>query len=242
MAGWLVIGPAGLASCRATAVVPGLHRWRHAEVSSDLTRLAAGAVVADGQHDGADIPDGGVISRADMTTAFTAARRLQVRATQVAPRRAVTAVAVALFIWILPLAAAGMAIGTGATEMGQSMRAADGQGVPGVVVPTDENCGGTPPCSWTGNFTSSSGRLRLKNVDISSGAQEVGKPFAGLYEGSTFFGNQVYPYGSHEWIWDIWFLVFGAMMLILPAGVTIGWWRTRRRRALPPGRHARSTS
>jgi hypothetical protein len=77
MAGWLVIGPAGLASCLAMAVVPGIHRWRHAEVSSDLTRLAvaAGAVVADVQHGGADIPDGGVISRTDMTTAFTAARR-----------------------------------------------------------------------------------------------------------------------------------------------------------------------
>ena len=78
-----------------------------------------------------------------------------------------------------------------------------------MVVPTDKNCGGTPPCSWTGNFTSSSGRLWLKNVDISSGAQEVGKPFGGLYEGSTFIGNQVYPYGSHQWIWDIWFLVWG---------------------------------
>jgi len=40
MAGWLVIGPAGLASCLAMAVVPAIHRWRHAEVSSDLTRLA----------------------------------------------------------------------------------------------------------------------------------------------------------------------------------------------------------
>ncbi len=86
------------------------------------------------------------------------------------------------------------------------------------------------------------GRLQLKNVDISSGAQEVGKPFGGLYEGSTFIGNQVYPYGSRKWIWDIWFLVFGVMMLILPTGGTIGWWWLRRRRALPPGRHAGSAS
>jgi hypothetical protein len=179
--------------------------------------------------------------RRNRRRAASARRTARRRPGDDAPRWAVTAVAV-LFIWILPLAVAGMAIGMGATEMGQSMRAADGQGIPGVVVPTDENCGGTPPCSWTGNFTSSSGRLRLKNVDISSGAQEVGKPFGGLYEGSTFFGNQVYPYGSHEWIWDIWFLVFGAMMLILPAGVTIGWWWLRRRRTLPPGRHAGSTS
>jgi hypothetical protein len=138
-----------------------------------------------------------------------------------------------LFLWISPLAIAGMSIGMGATEMDQSIRAADGQGIPGVVVPTDENCDGTPPCSWTGNFTSNSGRLRLKNVDISSGAQEVGKPFGGLYEGSAFIENQVYPYGSHEWVWDIWFLVFGAIMLILPAVPAISWWRTRRGRALP---------
>ncbi len=145
------------------------------------------------------------------------------------------AIVVALFVWILPLAVGGMVIGMGATEMDQSIRAADGQGIPGVVVPTNENCGGTGPCTWSGNFTSSSGRLQLKNVDISSGAQEVGKPFGGLYEGSTFIGNQVYPYGSREWIWDIWFLVFGAMMLMVPTLVTVGWCRKRRRRVLPQG-------
>ena len=140
-----------------------------------------------------------------------------------------------LFAWVLPLTIAVTMIGLGATEMDQSIRAADGQGIPGVVVPTDENCGGDPPCSWTGNFTSSGGHLRLKNIDISGGAQKVGKPFHGLYEGSAFFENQVYPYGSHQWIWDIWFLLFGAMMLSLAAGVTIAWRRTRRRPAIPPG-------
>jgi len=144
-------------------------------------------------------------------------------------------VAVALFIWIIPLAIAVMAIGVGATEMDQSIRAADGEGIPGVVVPTNENCDGEGPCSWTGNFTSSSGHFRLRNVDISSGAREVGKPFSGLYEGRAFIENQVYPYGSHQWIWDIWFLIFGAVMLSMPTAVTISWWRNRRRRALPQG-------
>ena len=144
-------------------------------------------------------------------------------------------VALVLFAWVLPLAIAVTMVGLGATEMDQSIRAADGQGIPGVVVPTDENCGGDPPCSWTGNFTSSGGRLRLMNIDISGGAQEVGKPFRGLYEGSAFIENQVYPYGSHQWIWDIGFLIFGAMMLGLAAGVTIAWRRTRRRPAIPQG-------
>ncbi len=155
-----------------------------------------------------------------------------------ASRRTVTAVnwvAAASFIWIVPLATAGTMIPLGATEMDQSIRAADGQGIPGVVVPTDENCGGDGPCSWTGNFTSSSGRLRLRNVDIASGAQAVGKPFSGLYEGSAFIENQVYPYGSHQWIRDIWFLIFGTITLSLPATVTINWWRKRRRQALPQG-------
>ncbi len=63
----------------------------------------------------------------------------------------------------------------------------------------------------------------------------MGKPFSGLYEGSAFIENQVYSYGSRQWIWDIWFLVFGAMMLSLPAAVTIDSWRNRRRQALRQG-------
>ncbi len=144
-------------------------------------------------------------------------------------------VALVLFAWVLPLAIAVTMVGLGATEMDQSIRAADGQGTPGVVVPTDENCDGDPPCSWTGNFTSSSGHLRLTNIDITGGAQAVGQPFRGLYEGRAFIENQVYPYGSHQWIWDILILIFGAMMLGLAAGVTIAWRRTRRRPAIPQG-------
>jgi hypothetical protein len=141
----------------------------------------------------------------------------------------------ALFTLIIFLTFAVLAIGLGATEMDQSIRAADGQGIPGVVVPTAENCGGTGACSWTGNFTSSSGRLRLRSIDVAGGAKEVGRPFGGLYEGSAFIENRVYPYGSREWIWDIWILVGGAMTLSAPPGLTIIWWQNRHRRAIPKG-------
>jgi hypothetical protein len=63
----------------------------------------------------------------------------------------------------------------------------------------------------------------------------VGRPFGGLYEGSAFIENQVCPYGSREWIGDIWILVGGAMTLSAPPGLTIIWWQNRHRRAIPKG-------
>ena len=165
---------------------------------------------------------------------MTAARGLRRPGTEAAWRAAGVVAAIAFF-WALPLAIAVMCIGLGATEMDQSIRAADGQGIPGVVVPTGENCGGDPPCSWTGNFTSSSGHLRLANIDITGGAQAVGRPFRGLYEGRAFIESQVYPYGSHQWIWDIPILIFGLLMLATTAGVTLAFrrWRQIRRRPDP---------
>jgi len=52
MGGWLVIGPAGLASCLPMAVVPGIHRWRRDLADRYDDRLHGRLVVTGAGHAG----------------------------------------------------------------------------------------------------------------------------------------------------------------------------------------------
>jgi hypothetical protein len=130
-----------------------------------------------------------------------------------------------LEVFIVLLVLAGTAIvGIGAWQLPVAIRAARGQGVHGTVTPTARNCEPvTSPCSWTGNFVSDDGRIRLNGVDISGGADRIGRPQPALYAGKGL-SPTVYPLrGSREWIDWIFVLLCGGCCLIV--GGMLGWRR-----------------
>lgn len=149
---------------------------------------------------------------------------------------------VALVLLCLMTGGAGtVALGVGVIQLPVAVRAARGQGVHGVVTPTEQNCGGaaTSPCSWRGDFVSDDGRIRLHRVDISGHVGGMGEPQPAIYVSGGLDPTVYPPHGS--WEWAIWVLVigFGGVFLWATVVLAVGGWsndRTyRRHRRSPDG-------
>ena len=113
------------------------------------------------------------------------------------------------------------------THLGPGLRAAHGQGIPGLWTAQEQNSG-----KWSGEFVSSSGTVTLPNVSYagSLSAVQAGTVVPALDAGAS---NEVYPLtGSDKWVRDLIGVVGGTLALI--ALLARGFFVARRRRRAPP--------
>jgi hypothetical protein len=139
------------------------------------------------------------------------------------PRRWFT---VRRFIWLLCIGFCLVVIWGAGTHLGPGLRAAHGQGIPGLWTAEQQNGGG-----WTGEFVSSTGTVTLPNVGYTGSlpAVHAGTVVPALDSGA---GNEVYPLtGSDRWIRDLIGVIAGALALI--ALLARGFYVARRRRRAP---------
>jgi hypothetical protein len=131
------------------------------------------------------------------------------------------------FVWLVAVGICGFVIWGAGSHLGPGLRAAHGEGVPGLWTAQQQNSG-----SWSGEFVSSDGTVTLPNVSYagSLSAVQAGTVVPALDAGAS---NEVYPLtGSDKWIRDLIGVVGGTLALI--ALLARGFYVARRRRRAPP--------
>ena len=121
----------------------------------------------------------------------------------------------------------GFVIWGAGSHLGPGLRAAHGEGIPGLWTAQQQNSG-----NWSGEFVSSSGTVTLPNVSYagSLSAVQPGMVVPALDAGA---GNEVYPLtGSDKWVRDLIGVVGGTLALI--GLLARGFYVARRRRRAPP--------
>lgn len=103
------------------------------------------------------------------------------------------------------------------TDLGPSLRAARGEGTPGVLLVKSRDCHRT--CTVSGTFTSDDGSLVRTGVVYGDGARhaKVGARLRALDTGDR--GEVFKPHGSHTWI-----LILTVMAMAVG---TLVWWLWR---------------
>ncbi len=127
----------------------------------------------------------------------------------------------------LPSGSAVSSSGGPGSHLGPGLRAAHGEGIPGLWTAQQQNSG-----SWSGEFVSSAGTVTLPNVSYagSLSAVQAGMVVPALDAGA---GNEVYPLtGSDKWVRDLIGVVGGTLALI--GLLARGFYVARRRRRAPP--------
>jgi hypothetical protein len=140
------------------------------------------------------------------------------------PRRWFT---VRRLVWLICIGICGFVIWGAGSHLGPGLRAAHGQGIPGLWTAQQQNSG-----SWSGEFVSSSGTVTLPNVSYagSLSAVQPGMVVPALDAGA---GDEVYPLsGSDKWVRDLIGVVGGTLALL--ALLARGLYVARRRRRAPP--------
>jgi hypothetical protein len=140
------------------------------------------------------------------------------------PRRWFT---VRRLVWLVCIGICGFVIWGAGTHLGPGLRAAHGEGIPGLWTAQQRSSG-----SWSGKFVSSDGTVTLPDVSYAGNlsAVQAGMVVPALDAGA---GNEVYPLtGSDKWIRDLIGVVGGAVALI--ALLARGFYVARRRRRAPP--------
>ncbi|MFI9596772.1 hypothetical protein [Nonomuraea sp. NPDC052265] len=134
------------------------------------------------------------------------------------------------FSFVLSLVA-GFLLFLTVPNLGTVVRAARGDGVPGVFVPRTLACithPGHESCVWTGDFRSDDGATGRTGVEMYASdryTHRAGQPVRAVDIGS---GGRVYgPGGSNEWVFSalllvvalglLWFLHAGSLRRLLPA-------------------------
>ena len=140
------------------------------------------------------------------------------------PRRWFT---VRRLVWLICIGICGFVIWGAGSHLGPGLRAAHGQGIPGLWTAQQQNSG-----SWSGDFVSSSGTVTLPNVSYagSLSAVQPGMVVPALDAGAA---DEVYPLtGSDKWVRDLIGVVGGTLALL--ALLARGFYVARRRRRAPP--------
>ena len=140
------------------------------------------------------------------------------------PRRWFT---VRRLVWLVCIGFCGFVIWGAGTHLGPGLRAAHGEGIPGLWTAQQQNSG-----NWSGEFVSSAGTVTLPNVSYagSLSAVQAGTVVPALDAGAS---NEVYPLtGSDKWVRDLIGVVGGTLALI--ALLARGFYVARRRRRAPP--------
>jgi hypothetical protein len=130
-------------------------------------------------------------------------------------------------VWLFCIVFCAAIIADAGTHLGPGLRAAHGEGIPGLWTAQTQNDG-----SWSGEFVSSDGTVTLPNVIYSGSLPAVaaGTIVPALDAGAS---NEVYPLtGSDKWVHDLIGVVGGALALI--ALLARGFYVARRRRRAPP--------
>jgi hypothetical protein len=130
-------------------------------------------------------------------------------------------------VWLGCIALALLVIWEAGTHLGPGLRAAHGEGIPGLWTAEPGSDGG-----WTGEFVSSTGSVTLKNISYAGSVSnlQAGTVLPALDTGAS---NEVYPLtGSDKWIHDLIGVILGSLALIglLARGFSVA----RRRRRAPP--------
>jgi len=131
------------------------------------------------------------------------------------------------FVWLLAIGLCGFVIWGAGSHLGPGLRAAHGEGIPGLWTAQEQASG-----NWSGEFVSSSGTVTLPNVSYagSLSAVQAGMVVPALDAGA---GDEVYPLtGSDKWVRDLLGVVGGTLALI--ALLARGFYVARRRRRAPP--------
>jgi hypothetical protein len=131
------------------------------------------------------------------------------------------------FVWLVAIGFCGFVIWGAGSHLGPGLRAAHGEGIPGLWTAQEQNSG-----SWSGEFVSSSGTVTLPNVSYAGSLSSVqaGMVVPALDAGAS---NEVYPLtGSDKWVRDLIGVVGGTLALI--ALLARGFYVARRRRRAPP--------
>ena len=140
------------------------------------------------------------------------------------PRRWFT---VRRLVWLVCIGICGFVIWGAGSHLGPGLRAAHGEGIPGLWTAQEQASG-----NWSGEFVSSSGTVTLPNVSYagSLSAVQAGMVVPALDAGA---GDEVYPLtGSDKWVRDLLGVVGGTLALI--ALLARGFYVARRRRRAPP--------
>jgi tetratricopeptide (TPR) repeat protein len=111
---------------------------------------------------------------------------------------------------VVGLACAGFS----ASDLGPAVRASNGDGTPGTIVLTRQEC--TPrSCSWFGDFTSDDGTLARTDAAMQEGVPADAKVGDRLRAIDTGASDGVFPpTGSTEWMLILIFLVVGVVLLL----------------------------
>jgi len=129
-------------------------------------------------------------------------------------------------VWLVCIGLCGFVIWGAGTHLGPGLRAAHGEGTPGLWTAQQQN-GGT----WTGVFVSSTGTETLPDVGYTGSLPGVqaGTVVPALDAGA---GDEVYPMtGSDKWVRDLTGVVAGTLALLALLGR--GFYVARRRRRAP---------
>ena len=131
------------------------------------------------------------------------------------------------FVWLVAIGFCGFVIWGAGGHLGPGLRAAHGEGIPGLWTAQQQNGG-----SWSGEFVSSDGTVTLPHVSYtgSLSAVQAGSVVPALDAGAS---NEVYPLaGSDKWVNDLIGVVVGTLALI--GLLARGFYVARRRRRAPP--------
>jgi hypothetical protein len=141
------------------------------------------------------------------------------------PRRWFT---VRRLVWLLCIAFSGFIIWGAGSHLGPGLRAAHGEGIPGLWTAQQQDSG-----KRTGEFVSASGTVMLPNVSYAGSVSviQAGTTVPALDAGA---GDEVYPLtGSDKWVRDLIGVIGGTLALV--ALLARGLFVARRRRRAPPG-------
>ena len=130
-------------------------------------------------------------------------------------------------VWWLCIGFCCFVIWGAGTHLGPGLRAAHGEGIPGLWTAQQQDSG-----TWTGEFVSSDGTVTLPNVTYTGSlpAVQPGTVVPALDAGA---GNEVYPLtGSDKWVRDLIGVVGGTVALV--GLLARGFYVARRRRRAPP--------
>jgi tetratricopeptide (TPR) repeat protein len=104
--------------------------------------------------------------------------------------------------------------GLAAVDIGPAVRAATGNGSPGTIVLTREDCV-AGNCDWYGDFTSDDGSVVFTDAAMQEGVPAGAKVGDRLRALDTGARDGVYPAsGSSEWIYISVFLVVGVILIL----------------------------
>ena len=103
--------------------------------------------------------------------------------------------------WVVAPQFAAAILVLAAIDLGPAWSAAHGHGIHGSFTVTDESCGGKGGCSYTGDFVSEDGTVRLSDLPYEDGdVNEVGDQVEAIVPAHREVAYSAHGSSAYKWI------------------------------------------